>query len=193
MVSTNPVIETASTTECSTGEAATKGASVSRKGFAEATRIRKAKTVSEGVSGQLSRLPHLDRGSLQKLWLELFGHQPHPRLRRELLVMVLTYRIQEKAYGGLKPATRKKLLGHVEAFQAEADPAAKQCQTIKPGTRIVREWGSKLHEVVVLETGFEYDGQRYKSLSEIASMITGTRWSGPLFFGLKKRASKVAA
>jgi hypothetical protein len=122
---------------------------------------------SEQVHAQLKELPHLDRKGLQKLWIELFGVRPNPQLRRELLVFVLTYRIQEKAYGGLKPATRKRLLSYAEGFDKDAEPATKRSQITKPGTRIVREWGSKLHEVTVLESGFDYEGKRYGSLSEI--------------------------
>jgi hypothetical protein len=148
---------------------------------------------SERVQAQLKELPHLDRKGLQKLWLELFGVRPNPQLRRELLVFVLTYRIQEKAYGGLKPSTRKNLLSYAEGFDKDAEPATKRPRITKPGTRIVREWGSKLHEVTVLESGFDYEGKRYGSLSEIARVITGVRWSGPLFFGIKKRGKAVAA
>jgi hypothetical protein len=135
----------------------------------------------------------LERGALQVLWEGLFGTPPNPRLRRELLVVVLTYRIQEKAYGGLKPSTRNKLLSYAEGFSKQKEAVSIRARVTKPGTRIVREWGSKLHEVVVVESGFHYDGKQYKSLSEIAREITGTRWSGPAFFGLKKRTKAVAA
>ena len=149
--------------------------------------------VDAEVRRELNRLPGLERGALQVLWAELFGTPPNPRLRRELLVMILTYRIQEKAYGGLKPSTRKKLLSYAEGFTKDKEVVPIRTRVTKPGTRIVREWGSKLHEVVVAESGFHYDGKLYRSLSEIAREITGTRWSGPAFFGLRKRAKGVAA
>jgi hypothetical protein len=145
------------------------------------------------VHEQLNSLPQMERAALQLLWVELFGKPPNPRLRRELLVMVLTYRVQEKAYGGLKPSTRKKLLAYAEGFTKDKEVVPKQVRATKPGTRIVREWGGKLHEVVVVDSGFTYDGQKYRSLSEIARQITGTRWSGPMFFGLKKRTKEIAA
>jgi hypothetical protein len=128
------------------------------------------------IQEEISRLGRLERGALQVRWAELFGSPPNPRLRRGLLIMVLTYRIQELAFGGLKPATRKKLLSHVEGFSKDKEIVSKQVRATKPGTRIVR-----------------YDGRQYRSLSEIARQITGTRWSGPAFFGLKKRGKAVAA
>lgn len=145
------------------------------------------------VRRELNRLSGLERGALQVLWTELFGNLPNQKLRRELLVMILTYRIQEKAFGGLKPSTRKKLLSYAEGFTKDKEIVPIQARVTKPGTRIVREWGSKLHEVVVVDSGFSYDGRQYGSLSEIARLITGTRWSGPAFFGLKKHAKQVAA
>ena len=158
-----------------------------------ATRALTREELEEKVRQELNRLPGLERGALQVLWAELFGAPPNPRLRRELLVMVLTYRIQEKACGGLKPSTRKKLLSYAEDFTKEKEVVPIQTRVTKPGTRIVREWGNKLHEVVVAESGFNYDGRQYRSLSEVARLITSTRWSGPAFFGLKKRAKGVAA
>ena len=155
--------------------------------------IRTPEETDLHVREELDRLPRLERGALQVLWAELFGSPPNLRLRRELLMMVLTYRIQERAYGGLKPATRKKLLSFAEGFTPGKEVVSIRDRVTKPGTRIVREWGSKLHEVVVTNGGFSYEGKPYRSLSEIAREITGTRWSGPVFFGLKKRGKGVAA
>jgi Protein of unknown function (DUF2924) len=164
-----------------------------QRGQAKPGRAPTRAEVDEGVRQELSRLPTLERGALQVLWAELFGVPPNPRLRRELLVLILTYRIQEKAYGGLKPSTRKKLLSYAEGFAKDKEVVSVQARVTKPGTKIVREWGNKLHEVVVADSGFNYNGRQYRSLSEIAREITGTRWSGPAFFGLKKRAKGVAA
>jgi hypothetical protein len=141
----------------------------------------------ESLAHQLEQLPQLDRKSLQDLWLELFGKPPHPKLRREVLVPILAYRMQEKALGGLKPSTLKKL--HALAEDSGKKLSAKCGNRLRPGARIMREWQGQLHEVSVLAAGFDYRGQQYQSLSEIARQITGTRWSGPLFFGLKKRSA----
>jgi hypothetical protein len=129
---------------------------------------------------------------LRELWSEVFRSLPHPKLRRELLVPIIAYRIQERTLGGLKPATTRRLLTIAGATAAGGKPAPRQTLAARPGTRMVRQWQGKLYEVVTLESGFMYDGRKYRSLSEIARVITGTRWSGPAFFGLKKRKSAEA-
>jgi hypothetical protein len=139
---------------------------------------------------QLKQLPGLDRKALLDLWLKLFGKPAHQQLRREMLVPILAYRMQEKALGGLKPSTCKRLHRLAEEFTTHPKSLSVPSLRMKAGTRIVREWQGQLHEVSVLDTGFEYQGQHFRSLSEIARQITGTRWSGPLFFGLKKRSGR---
>jgi hypothetical protein len=101
------------------------------------------------------------------------------------LVRALGYHIQEKAYGGLRPATRRRLLKLAREIESGAKIALFEAPKIKPGTRLVRGWRGDTHVVTVLEEGLEYRDKRYGSLSEIARLVTGTRWSGPAFFGLK--------
>jgi hypothetical protein len=144
---------------------------------------------STDIHEQLKELPTLERKQLQSLWQELFGTPPNPKLRRELLVPVLAYRIQEKAFGGLKPSVQRKLRGMAEEFNKTGKIGSKPRSIMRPGTRILREWQGKIYEVCALESGFEYRDQQYGSLSEIARQITGTRWSGPAFFGLKKKTN----
>ncbi|MGC2529889.1 MAG: DUF2924 domain-containing protein [Candidatus Acidiferrum sp.] len=145
------------------------------------------------LEDQLTRLPTMDTGALRGLWRNLFGNMPHPKLRRELLIPIIAYRRQEKALGGLKPSTVRRLQSVAGQIGEGKKPALSQPQCARPGTRMVRQWQGKLYEVVTLESGFMHDGQKYRSLSEIARVITGTRWSGPAFFGLKKRKSKEVA
>lgn len=135
----------------------------------------------------------METGSLRALWRDLFGHLPHRKLRRELLIPILAYRLQERAFGGLKSSTARRLHAIAEEIGGGKKPASSCSFGPRPGTRMVRQWQGKLYEVVTLEAGFIYDGQKYRSLSEIARAITGTRWSGPAFFGLKKRRLVVAA
>lgn len=144
--------------------------------------------MSNNLEACLQEIPKLDRKGLQELWLKLFGAPPHPKLRRELLVPVLTYRTQEKALGGLRPSTCKRLRALAEEFATGRKPSVYGSGRLMPGARLVREWQGQLHEVSVLDAGYEYRSQQFRSLSEIARQITGTRWSGPLFFGLKKRS-----
>jgi hypothetical protein len=140
-------------------------------------------------SRQIAKLPDLTRQELLDLWLKLYGRSAPAGIRRELMVPFLAYRLQERAYGGLNPATRSKLLGIVRAL--EKDPSATVAGLMKPriklGTRIVRQWRGETHEVAVTKSGYEHRGTSYRSLSELARKITGTRWSGPAFFGLNKR------
>ena len=116
----------------------------------------------------------------------MFNRPVHPKLRRDLRIPILAYRIQEKAYGGLKPSTRKRLQRLAEELERDPKAQIQSHQQIKTGTKLLRQWQGETHNVMVADDGFDYRNKRYKSLSEIAREITGTRWSGPLFFGLKQ-------
>ena len=142
------------------------------------------------ITSRLRSLPTLEKGELQSEWQRLFGRPAPAPLRKDLLIRVLAYRMQEVAYGGLKPATRKRLQQLAKTIAENPRAPISSAPSIKPGTRLVREWNGKPNVVTVLEEGFEYSGKRYGSLSEIARLITGTRWSGPLFFGLKSNRAK---
>jgi Protein of unknown function (DUF2924) len=127
----------------------------------------------------------MNKKELHILWRQLFGQTAPPQIRRELLIRILAYRIQEQAYGGLTPETRKRLRELGRKLAADPDMEIAAPQRIKPGTRLIREWQGKSHHVTVLEEGFNYAGKRYSSLSQIARLVTGTRWNGPPFFGLR--------
>jgi hypothetical protein len=118
--------------------------------------------------------------ALSAEWRRLFGGEP-PRLSRDLLVRALAYRVQERALGGLSRASLKRLRElNPEVLGPLPDPAA----SLRPGAKLMREWHGRTHVVVVTDTGFDYAGSRYKSLTQIAKLITGAHWSGPRFFGL---------
>lgn len=159
----------------------------------EQNRITKPKpTKQQAVDRLLEQLPTMERKELLKLWHNLFDRVPSPALRRETLIPILAYRIQEKAFGGLKESTVRKLRELADESVVGETSAQKGLRP-KIGTRYVREHAGKLHEVTVFESGYEYEGTNYRSLSEIARAITGTKWSGPAFFGLKRRARSEAA
>lgn len=124
------------------------------------------------------------------LWTELFKREAPSQVRRELLVRILAYRIQEVAHGGLSAATKRRLAELARRFAANPNAEIPGGPKIKPGTRLLREWKGRTHNVTVVEQGYEYSGKRYTSLSQIARLITGTRWNGPLFFGLRPRRSE---
>jgi hypothetical protein len=100
--------------------------------------------------------------------------------------LTIAYRLQEQAFGGLSPDTKQKLRQFARAFKRSPNHQLTPNLDLKPGTLLEREWGGVRHRVRVLDDGFEYSDERFASLSEIARKITGSRWSGPLFFGLKK-------
>lgn len=135
------------------------------------------------TSALLEQLPLLDRTHLLDLWQKSFGRPASPRLRRELMLPVLAFRIQELAHGGLQSQTKAKLQEITPCLNTKA-PGNTQ-RKFKSGTKLVREWKGKVHEVTITADGFEFQGETYRSLSPIACRITGTHWSGPAFFGTK--------
>ena len=149
-------------------------------------------TRQQAVDWLLAQLPTMERKALLKLWRDLFDRVPSPALRREMLIPMLAYRIQEKVFGGLKESTARKLRELAEENTVGETPIHRRLRP-KTGTRYVREHDGKLHEVTVLDTGYEYEGNIYRSLTEIAKVITGSKWSGPAFFGLKRKARRAIA
>jgi hypothetical protein len=103
------------------------------------------------------------------------------------MIPILAYRIQEQAFGSLSARTRERLRQLSQAFKKGSDPTAVRAPLLRPGTRLVRQWGDVVYLVNIQTDGYEYQGTRYQSLSAIARRITGTRWSGPLFFGIKRQ------
>jgi len=132
----------------------------------------------------LSRLPTLDIGELRQQWRSLYKTQAPANLSRELLVRAVAYRMQEFARGGLRPEPQRQLLRIAQQLK-ETGATMRVRPELKPGTRLVREWQGRTYDVLALDDGFSWQGTRYRSLSAIARKITGTPWSGPLFFGLK--------
>ena len=113
-------------------------------------------------------------------WLRVH-RSPAPQVTPDLLMRGIAYRLEEKAFGGFTVAEKRKLLSiGSDAAGASADII------IKPGTRLVRDWGGVSHHVLVLEKGYLYRDDRFDSLSQLARHITGAKWSGPRFFGLGK-------
>jgi hypothetical protein len=145
------------------------------------------------VSTQLASLPHLSKEELCATWKRVFQTSPPRQLRRQLTIRILAYRIQEQAFGGLSKGSCKRLSQIARAV--EKDPAAEisAAPAFKPGTRLLRQWRDQSHIVTATEKGYEYQGSHYQSLSEVARLITGTRWSGPLFFGVNPGSAKTAA
>lgn len=142
------------------------------------------------ISERLASLARLNKTELHDLWRQLLQEVPPPQMRRDLMIPILGYLIQEQAFGSLSANSCLRLRQLAQAFETNPNARIPSVSGIKPGTRIVRQWKEQVHVVNVEEKGYEYKGTRYESLSEIARLITGTRWSGPLFFGLKQIPSE---
>ena len=141
---------------------------------------------SASLANDLVELSGLDRDALVEQWRSIYKPQPPANISRSLLIRAIAYRLQENALSGLKPSAGRFLAQVAEDASAGRKSAAPP-SVIKSGTRLLREWHGVTHEVIILNDGVQYQGKSYRSLSEVARIITGARWSGPLFFGLKKR------
>jgi hypothetical protein len=151
---------------------------------------RSRATDADQLQHELASLSALSVKHLKDRWRSVYGTEPPRRVSRELLTRALAYRLQERALGGLKRATRRLLERIGEDRSSSQLMRVAAHRKTAPGTVLVREWQGTSHRVSVLDDGVIYRGRRYQSLSEVARVITGTRWSGPLFFGLKQRAKE---
>ena len=133
----------------------------------------------------LARLPELELRELRQQWRALYKSEASPHLSRELLLRAVAYRLQEVALGGLRPERQRQLRHIAEQFN-QTGAIRRTRVELKSGTRLVREWQGRTYEVLVLDDGFSWQSTHYCSLSAVARKITGTPWSGPLFFGLKQ-------
>ena len=154
---------------------------------------RKQFKTRETIALELASLATLPVHELKKQWRSYFRCEPPLRVSRELLTRAIAYKIQEYAFGGLKPATKKLLLRLGDDAREGRPLRLTAAPPVSPGTVLMREWQGTTHEVGVLNDGLVYKGKRYRSLSEVARLITGARWSGPLFFGLRRRSREMTS
>ncbi len=141
--------------------------------------------MAKTIPDRIADLEALSTPDLRLQWEHAFGRPAPKRTSRDLLLRAVTYHLQEQAKGGLSKVALRRLARLADA-NGENSPPPPAAPRLKPGSRLVREWRGEAHQVTVLDDGFDYRGTRYTSLSRIARAITGTRWSGPLFFGLRK-------
>ena len=141
---------------------------------------------SLSLTEQLARLADLSTAQLRTLWQRQYQVKVPKGLSRDLLIRFIAYRLQEEALGRLGKATLRRLetLGEKLRDPAMTD-APRRTTSLKPGTTLVREWNGITHTVLVQEDGFEYQGERYASLTRVAAAISGLHRSGPAFFGVK--------
>ena len=136
----------------------------------------------------IQSLTAMPKDRLFALWAETFGRSPG-KMRPEVMMPVLAYTIQERAYGGLTPETKEQLRQIIVSLSPKSRQQNEARARFKAGTRLIREWKGIRHEVILTADGYEYKGEKFKSLSPIASKITGTHWSGPAFFGTSKKGA----
>jgi Protein of unknown function (DUF2924) len=134
---------------------------------------------SEDFGAALAGLERASRHRLTEHWSEYFGAAPPPRTSRSLMIRAVAYKMQERVIGGLSAATRRLLC-------AEEPAPVRRRRGLRPGTVLIREWHGIAHQITIVEQGVIYRGEHHRSLSEVARLITGARWSGPRFFGVKR-------
>jgi len=136
---------------------------------------------------KLSKLRSASRAELLALWTASSGKPPPVRASCELLASALAWHLQERKFGGLKPAIGRRLRVLAPALERNKRAFPMSAATnLRPGTVIIKQWRGAQHVVMVLADGFQHQGTVYGSLSQVARQITGTRWNGPAFFGLRK-------
>ncbi len=134
---------------------------------------------------RIAELQTLRREKLLQEWEKLWKRTPPKYISRVLLIRSIAYKLQEQIYGGLSPTCQKALNALIRSVQKTNNKPVKPKNNIRSGTRLIREWKGELHEVIVVADGYIHKGKSYKSLSQIARNITGSRWNGPAFFGLR--------
>jgi hypothetical protein len=162
------------------------------------TGVASIKSPGASVEDEVAHLRGLDLRGLRARWQSVFHRPPLPHFPRHILFAVLAFRVQTDRLGDLDHETRKVL---DRADTNESGPAMadrlkgldRKRTDLTPGTVLVREWNRRSHRVMVLANGFAWNGQSYDSLTKVAFAITGTRWNGPRFFGLRDKQTKPEA
>jgi hypothetical protein len=149
------------------------------------------------VTDEIAHLRGLDVKGLRARWRSIFQREPPPHLTRHLLFAVIAYRLQADRFGDLDHATKQVLdrsAAHEDgpAMSARLASFDRKRAELTPGTVLVREWDRRQHRVMVMADGFAWNGATYDSLSKVAFAITGTKWNGPRFFGLRDKQDRLS-
>jgi DUF2924 family protein len=143
----------------------------------------------ETLAGEIAGVSRLGTDELRERWKAMYGKAPSREIGRSFLTRAISYRLQERAYGGLKPSTRR-LLARAAEETGSGSSNRPQTRMAQSGTILIREWQGTAHRVTMLDEGVSFKGKHYRSLSEVAREITGSRWSGPRFFGLRSQVTE---
>ncbi len=152
----------------------------------------KRKTSAADLAAKLLALPDTATTDLRAEWRRLYRANPPKWIGRQLLELGVAWKLQERACGGHSATMRRRLADLAKTMDEKGDLTKARAVTLKPGAKLVREWRGETHDVLVLEDGFQWRGQRWRSLSAIAREISGTQWSGPRFFGLQAKTEAAA-
>ncbi len=147
-------------------------------------------TTADAVAARLKALEQMDYTTLSSEWRRIYRSPAPKRVARDLLMLGVAWKIQERAYGGLGAATKRRLASLAKTMERDGDVTRSRVARLKPGAKLVREWRGEAHTVIVVEDGFEWKSRHWRSLSVIAREITGVHWSGPRFFGLNGKAGR---
>jgi hypothetical protein len=142
------------------------------------------------LDGEIARLRDLDVNELRGRWQAVFGRPTPPHLPRHLIFRMLAYQLQAKCFGDLDAESRHLLDQTPEKAGRSAASVRRSISQLRPGTTLGREWNGRMQRVAVHADGFVWNNKTYRSLSQVAFAITGTRWNGPRFFGLRDRSAK---
>lgn len=142
------------------------------------------------LDDKLAALATMSLAQLRGEWLLTFGTAAPRTVGAGMLALGIAHRLQEKMFGGLAPTRARELDKLTEQLARTGELTNEPTAHLKPGTRLVRDWRGTTHQVELLESGYRYRDEQYRSLSEIAHKITGAKWSGPRFFGLTRRSSR---
>jgi len=137
------------------------------------------------LADKLARLSTMSPAQLRAAWREEW-RRPAPAIGPDLLRRGIAWRVQERVHGGLPTATRKTIERALAQLEKSGEVSPGRDFRLKPGNKLIRQWHGVTHHVLVTDDGFEHEGRRYISLTQITKAITGTQWSGPRFFGLLK-------
>ncbi|NQV43936.1 MAG: DUF2924 domain-containing protein [Rhodospirillales bacterium] len=148
-------------------------------------------TVADALAAKLQALQQMTHRDLRHEWRRLYRSQPPKRVARDLLMLGIAWKLQELTHGGLRPAAKRRLARLASGMEKNGAISESRIERLKPGAKLIREWQGEVHQVMVLENGFEWRGQQWRSLSMIARQITQSHWSGPRFFGLSGKTAKV--
>jgi Protein of unknown function (DUF2924) len=141
---------------------------------------------ASAVEAEVVRIETMNKAELRSIWRTKYKSDPPRAFGPDLLRRSLAYRIQEEAYGGLPSRTKRELDHLISLLLKKPTSRIVLPRRIKSGAVLIREWKGKVVRVTVIDNGFLFEGETFSSLSEIACLITGTKWNGPRFFGLRK-------